>query len=557
MSNLVASPNSAASKPPGHDIFCTPENSDFVSKVPYKSLSKTDHEIRLLKILPDSGSGFVECELLPAVSLATVHNQYLALSYCAGSAKDTKPIKVNGVNSNVFANLHHALTRVRDYWETHAELPEFLLWVDQICINQFDLAERSHQVGFMRDIYQSAKRTLVCLSTSETDGEGMRWLAELKERVAQAKIDDITHFITEKSDTEEFAKGLAGFYDIATSPWWGRAWVIQEFMVSTHVTFLYGWYAMPHGDFSEIALRCCRAIIRLYAGEYPKTRLTKQLEGSRYSKDFLWLSRRVKNMLTVRRKESTATDLVRLLLHTRYCRASDRRDKIYSVLGLVNSGYGIMPDYSPENDVPKLLVETTRRIIAFEDSLSILSNLDSPQGILKDRGQLPSWVIDWIHAFLPNATHWDWNQYWNQYWRPKMRYFTDHKITTSTIDASFVEVTHPERPEILTTALRVWAILLDTCLQLIETGSSKVYRGSQHYMISSWRPVQSDHELWILCGAREPFLLTRYSYGYRLLFPVKVINAVVEDGMTEFPQLMDDQGKYDTSKMDWKRITIF
>ncbi|CAG7558883.1 unnamed protein product [Fusarium equiseti] len=127
MSDSIVLPNSTASNPPGHDIFCTPENSDFVSKVPYKSLSKTDHEIRLLKILPDSGSGFVECELLPPVSLASVQKQYLALSYCAGNAKNTKPVKVNGVISNVFANLHHALMSARHYWRTHAELPEFLL----------------------------------------------------------------------------------------------------------------------------------------------------------------------------------------------------------------------------------------------------------------------------------------------------------------------------------------------------------------------------------------------------------------------------------------------
>ncbi|RFN50725.1 heterokaryon incompatibility protein 6, or allele [Fusarium flagelliforme] len=562
MSNPVASTNSTASKPPGHDIFCTPENSDFVSKVPYQSLSKTDHEIRLLKILPDSGSGFVECELLPAVSLANVQKQYLALSYCAGSAKNTKPIKVNGANSNVFSNLHHALTCARHYWETHAELPEFLLWVDQICINQFDLAERSHQVGFMRDIYLNANRTLICLSTEETDGEGMRWLAELKNMVGQGKVESLTCAIIEKSNSEEFAKGLASVCGIITSKWWGRAWIFQEFMVSTYATFLYGSYAMPHGDFSKLAIGSCWAIRRILLDEFSESMLRTQLEKSSHDEDSLWSSDSLLYILTAKLVEPTPTDLETLLYHTRDCLASDPRDRIYSVLGLANPGYGIIPDYSPENDVPKLLVETTTRIIAFEDKLSILSDLNRHRGSMEETRQLPSWVINWIDDYLLFPSYW--TSTTNR--RPKMGSFEDHKITAGSIDASFVEVPHPGHPGTRTTVLQLWAILLDTDFQAVgghgdskytEDYSLRSYEGSQHYMIESYVPVESDQELWILCGACETFLLTRYSYGYRIFVPATIINAVVEDGVMKLPQFMDDQGIYDTNKMNWKRITLF
>jgi hypothetical protein len=175
-----------ANDPPGHDIFCTPENSDFLSKVPYQDLNATGREIRLLKILPDSGSGFVECELLPSISLYRVYNQYCALSYCAGDGRNTKPVLVNGARCNVFANLHHALTVVRHHWKTYGYQQELLLWVDQICINQANLTERSHQVGFMRDIYSGAKQTFICLSTTKTEGLGLKWFAELW----QALVED-------------------------------------------------------------------------------------------------------------------------------------------------------------------------------------------------------------------------------------------------------------------------------------------------------------------------------------------------------------------------------
>ncbi|KAF2679666.1 HET-domain-containing protein, partial [Lentithecium fluviatile CBS 122367] len=38
-----------------------------------------------------------------------------------------------------------------------------LLWVDAICINQVDLAERATQVGLMREIYSFAGRVIVYL----------------------------------------------------------------------------------------------------------------------------------------------------------------------------------------------------------------------------------------------------------------------------------------------------------------------------------------------------------------------------------------------------------
>ncbi|RSL46216.1 hypothetical protein CEP54_013958 [Fusarium duplospermum] len=159
---------------PGHDIFCTPENSNFLSKTPYKTLDPTRREIRLLKVLPDSGSGLVECELLPSAPIAELRSKYSALSYCAGNPRNTEIILVNGVKCNVFANLCHALTCARHFWTTKPRDGDFLLWADQICINQADLSERSHQVGFMRDIYQNAQQTLICLSTTNTQGEGMK-----------------------------------------------------------------------------------------------------------------------------------------------------------------------------------------------------------------------------------------------------------------------------------------------------------------------------------------------------------------------------------------------
>ncbi len=61
---------------------------------------------------------------------------------------NSKPIYVSG-------NLRAALRRLR------APNEVVRIWVDAICINQQDNAERAYQVGMMRDIYQNSTEVLI------------------------------------------------------------------------------------------------------------------------------------------------------------------------------------------------------------------------------------------------------------------------------------------------------------------------------------------------------------------------------------------------------------
>lgn len=120
---------------PGHNIFSTPENTEFYSSNPYTVFNKSQQEIRLLKVWPDDKYGFINCELLPNSRLVEVRGAYNALSYCAGDSRKTDVVLINGVKCNVFANLKHALVEVRLFWRKKFKDREFLLWVDQLCID--------------------------------------------------------------------------------------------------------------------------------------------------------------------------------------------------------------------------------------------------------------------------------------------------------------------------------------------------------------------------------------------------------------------------------------
>lgn len=91
---------------------------------------------------------------------------YEALSYVWGTSNQSGNISIrNGNNEwpvDLTASLKETLLRLR-FTDRQRRL-----WVDQICINQSDLAERSQQVQFMNRIYKRASHILVWLGPDDT-----------------------------------------------------------------------------------------------------------------------------------------------------------------------------------------------------------------------------------------------------------------------------------------------------------------------------------------------------------------------------------------------------
>ncbi|KAH8157592.1 hypothetical protein CIB48_g10653 [Xylaria polymorpha] len=128
------------------------------SRYLYPQLDPRARTIRLIELSPGDFSvlpihcQLVERELAPSLS-------YKALSY-SWKGDDVSPDVAIFCNSKpiyVSANLHAALRRLR----TPNEVVR--LWVDAICINQQDDAERAYQVRMMRDIYQNSSEVLIWL----------------------------------------------------------------------------------------------------------------------------------------------------------------------------------------------------------------------------------------------------------------------------------------------------------------------------------------------------------------------------------------------------------
>lgn len=136
--------------------------------------------IRLLTLCPGNTLDEIKCDL-KTVSLAD-KPEYEALSYVWGSTKRDYTLTCDRRSLKITKSLHVVLRRLRR--TSHARV----LWIDQLCINQDDLQERSEQVQIMREIYRNAR--LVVLWLGEDEASQAPLANDLIQKFASQEIRD-------------------------------------------------------------------------------------------------------------------------------------------------------------------------------------------------------------------------------------------------------------------------------------------------------------------------------------------------------------------------------
>jgi hypothetical protein len=407
-----------------YDSFYTPTNRTFYDCFQYETLNPADRRIRLLRVHPHRASeddnATIKCDLIDDVSLDEYTGKFTTLSYCAGDPRKTETVLVNGVYFNAFANLGHALRQARHFWKTNHADHQLLLWADQVCIDQSNTSERSHQVGFMGEIYAAAQQVLICLSTKEDHGGGMAWLM-------QYGRDALIHYGPIVSQHEEIFQhngpspceevlqlGFESFTrSILRSPWWSRVWVRQELMRSPIAFFLASYEAL---DFLSLALAmeiCWRQILHVdglkdcqlhvyhdeqavvlpqscqaciaygtWSGHITCVQTANQLLRKKFSSNS---------------SLSTFPDLLENLMNVGTLQASDPRDLIYACLGYSSHSYEVEPEYTPGYSLCDVACQLTCNVIVHSDNLNVLRlTAISNQYWTGTRDvEYPSWVFDW------------------------------------------------------------------------------------------------------------------------------------------------------------------
>ncbi|KAM0426400.1 hypothetical protein ACHAPT_008446 [Fusarium lateritium] len=199
----------------------------------YTPLDARALEIRILTLLPappgGDDSAEIRCEL--SVASLSLHKcpRYEALSYVWGDVSTPRRITVNGRDFKVTVNLEAALRRLRASKSRR-------LWVDAICINQDDVAEKSTQIPLMGRVYAGASSVVAWLGNPTPDVEAaFRWAMESESRSwLRILLMLVPMFGDERRRRWEthFSQGRSGFLDILSRPYWSRMWTFQEFWLA-------------------------------------------------------------------------------------------------------------------------------------------------------------------------------------------------------------------------------------------------------------------------------------------------------------------------------------
>jgi hypothetical protein len=278
-----------------------------------------EKSFRLLKLLLSSDLASPIQFTLSEESMEESNKKYAAISYVWGNTQYKREITVNDRPAFVTHNLHSALCHLRGISGLLANILRPLpLWIDALCINQQDPNEKQHQVGYMRDIFANAQ-TVVAWLGPEADGSDVIMDA-IKKDLIGADLAAIPR------------SALVSFF---TRDWWTRVWICQELMVSRMLWILCGFsYENIYIMFGFL------------------TNILRDLDKQSYYitdtkfRDLLsWRFHLI--MLYSGWDEQESLPLLDLIELTHDAGASDPRDRVFALLGLVGpqENLQLTPDY--------------------------------------------------------------------------------------------------------------------------------------------------------------------------------------------------------------------
>ncbi|CAO1605313.1 hypothetical protein XANCAGTX0491_008834 [Xanthoria calcicola] len=344
-----------------------------------------ESEIRLLSIDPSDSTDssepvrctFINHALVPEASVSTC--QFDALSYTWGRPDLVEAILLNGKRFWVTENLAEALKMLR--YKMKAETGLRPLWADAVCINQDDVMERSQQVLLMRDIYSHAHLVHVWLGIRAPRLKAFftKWNQLLAEDEAAVYTPGMVHqFQKQLGDVGAIGPSAVdmldrsdGTYDalmyLVSSPWWSRVWVQQEVLLAKtpifhldRTTYRFGFLL---GMLYRVHLWCIhqRPIFDLSTDEEVREGVVGRL-GSIVIR-YLEQTQRG----TFSKKEMVQRTVGSISVR---CEATDPRDRVYGLLGLIPPEIGILPDYTAS--VETVFEDAGYQLMKWSDSLDIL-----------------------------------------------------------------------------------------------------------------------------------------------------------------------------------------
>ncbi|CAO2657219.1 Nn.00g033450.m01.CDS01 [Neocucurbitaria sp. VM-36] len=360
----------------------------------YKS-KLTGRKIRLLRLLPGSSSATLQCRLVEA-NLEDVPS-YEAISYVWGPPQKRERIDCDGQVAYITISLAQALRRLR------SRTTPITLWADGICINQYDVSEKGHQVERMGEIFKKASKVVIWLGPDE-DGSVAKAMTVIRfvhsripnpghganavQRPGDPTIENLEELLTNQKGVKKAWDMLGVLFN---RQWWQRVWCVQEAILAKGTVVMCGA--------EQIEGRVIGMFTRWHHGQ----RWSGQSKPRGFNEDGIKSAYRRLN------KWTWTGEFLDILDTFRGLQATDPRDKVYALLGLLQLNrkeniwkLNINVDY--HKSVREVLFDAIMCSVRSEGNLHFLSYIDHRPD-LEERGNYPSWMPRWDETREPWQDH--------------------------------------------------------------------------------------------------------------------------------------------------------
>jgi hypothetical protein len=264
-----------------------------------------------------------------------------------------------------------------------------LLWIDQLCINQADLAERAQQVQLMHHIYRKASRTVIWLGMPAAgSSRAIEFIPTFTRRLQALKGSGLTARCLESHALPGITDGI--WLDVChlfQRPWFARMWTVQEVAVARSAMIRCGPSMLSWKELSS----CVSALWRHHAlltAILSRLPVTSQSGGN-------WAPSQVSAINSIRTGGYVNTEngtLLEILSAFANCEATDLRDKLYSLQGLVpRPERSLMPKPDYTRPTEEVLMDVAKVYIQHFPGANILQHAGKSRQLL----QVPSWAPDW------------------------------------------------------------------------------------------------------------------------------------------------------------------
>ena len=402
------------------------------------------------------------------------------------------PVICDGGMILVTPNLRDALRMLSESSTSDISSHQRFNWIDAICINQADFAERAAQVELMRDLYRKAQTVYVWLGhEDEFTSDAFKAVEclssipkDLHDIVVPQDFHDSQSFTSKLGLSPPSPSHWLGLVAFLHRPYFKRVWVVQEVGLAYRAVVKCGLRTLPWQTLST-------ALQLVAKSQWTSHLHTENLRRIDFGKQLPSYQRLLSvNIdpglsafeLTHGQSRLAASGYLlpfrRLFSDHRRCHASDPRDKIYALLGISNQDLrpfttfaeAFRPDYNI--DIQTLFTRVTRALLQSHEDLQFLSSVESRPKYTRIAG-LPSWVPDFTVGLTPGPLwhrgpeYFSWCAAAGLKWRPNSRNLDDRKLQVqgirigeiSDISDSMYNVPEP---------LKYWASIAQVALGVPE-----------------------------------------------------------------------------------------